>query len=571
MKSLFLFFLFLINKYYTFELVLKLDFSSNIYYENYQCGGDLYVDDIKFEVYQNSTLPPCKTFSDIGERLSDFQINNNYINMSLLIVVYNYNNNSIYSKNNSAIGTIRSFCNVEIIINPNNSSNYKEIITIDGSNSNSPFIAFQNTLYTTTCENNYIGLKLKNLKFINWNYYPIIEYSVTLSNWKYRESENSWLFFNYITVINSSSFFNCFGNINTTISIKNCNFSNINSSRNSFILIYEGRTTINNCIFQNSFLNTSFLIDYGGDNIVLNDCKFINITMSYYSLLFFSATNTLLKNINVEKCNLNDLFLKLKTTREMNQFNFNQTFIELLFNDNYFSNPSLNEAKSLINYIQFDQDFTNETIGEINITFNNFQITNSNKIDNGINLLTISFNFSNHINIINSTINSNQFNNLINTNYSIIEINNTIFLNVGGGNGGDSSYENSKLIIGLNNTILINDNILNSDDLIRNIKNGCTNCTIIINTKLKNDDNYDFKKFDIIPTVLVPSIVLLVFIILLIFRNNLKKIFKKNNNKNNNNNINNNRDLGATTDVIGSNSQREINNNSLDNEPHIDN
>ncbi|KAN0019147.1 hypothetical protein ACTFIU_002349 [Dictyostelium citrinum] len=569
MKSLFLFFLFLINKYYTFELVLKLDFSSNKNYENYQCGGDLYVDDITFEVYQNSTLPPCKTFSDIGERLSDFQINNNYINMSLLIVVYNYN--SIYIKNNATIGTIRSFCNVEIMNNRNNSSNNNEIITIDGSNSNSPFISFQNTLYTTTCDNNYIGLKLNNLKFINWYYYPIIEYSVTLSNWKYTQSENSWLFFNNITVINSSSFFNCFGNINTTILINNCDFSNINSSRNSFILIYEGSTTINNCIFQNSYLNTSFLIDYGGDNIVLNDCKFINITMSYYSLLFFSATNTLLKKVNVEKCKLNDLFLKLKTTREMNQFQFNQTFIELLFNDNYFSSPSLNEAHSLINYIQFDQDFTNETIGEINITFNNFQITNSNKIDNGINLLTISFNFSNYINIINSTINSNQFNNIINTNYSIIEINNTIFSN-SGGNGGDSSYKSSKLIIGLNNTILINDDLFNSDDLIRNIKNGCNNCTIILNTKLINDDKNDFKKLDIIPTVLVPSIVIIVTLILIIFRNNIKKRFKNIKNKNNNNNnIINNRDLGATTDIIGSNSQREINTNSLDNEPHIDN
>ncbi|KAM9970656.1 hypothetical protein ACTFIR_002520 [Dictyostelium discoideum] len=537
---------------------IVMDFSSNLVYENYQCGGDLYIDDFTFNVYQNLTLPPCKSFSDIGKRLENFQIKNTYINMSLLVLVYNYDSNMII-ENNTTIGRIYSFCNVEIInIDPKN--NETVIITIDGSNSGGySFINFQNSLYSTSCENNLIGLKLNNLKFINWNN-EIIEFYSFLSNWNYVQGENSQLLFNNITIVNSNSFLNCFGTFNTTVVIDNCHFSNIYSSRLGFVLVPDGIITFNNCIFQNGDLNKSYLIDYGGGNIILNNCKFLNITMSNNPLLFLSATKTLFKNVIVEKCNLDPYFLILKTTRKMEQFKFNQNFQDLIFNENYIKSSS-NEATSLIKYKQFDQTITNETFGNINIVFNNLQFTNSNKIEIDNGLLTISFNFSNDIKFINSKIISNQLNNLINTNFSKIEINNTI-LSIG-----DLNYKNSKYIIGLNNTILLNyDNIFNKEDLVRNIKNGCNNCTIVL-TDIMNSKNQQltkendgFKKLNIIPIVLVPSIVLIIILVLIIFRNNLKKrLFNK-------------REQEATTEIIGSNiSQRPTHINNSENEAFIDN
>ncbi|KAM9995029.1 hypothetical protein ACTFIY_001199 [Dictyostelium cf. discoideum] len=537
---------------------IVMDISSNLVYENYQCGGDLYIDDFTFNVYQNLTLPPCKSFGDIGKRLDNFQMKNTYINMSLIVLVYNYDS-SIIIYNNTTIGRIYSFCNVEII-NLDSKNNKTNIITIDGSNSDGDsFISFQVSLYSTTCENNFIGLKLNNLKFINWKY-NIIEFSSSVSNWKYDQAENSQLLFNNVTIVNSNSFLNCFGNFNTTIVIDNCNFSNIYSSRYGFILISDGIITFNNCVFQNGNLNKSYLIDYGGDNIILNNCKFLNITISNNPLLFFSATKTFFKNVIIEKCNLNPYFLILKTTRKMKKFEFNQNFQDLKFNENYIKSSS-NHDNCLIKYKQFDQTITNETLGNINIIFNNLQFTNSNEIEIGNSLISIPFNFSNDIKFLNSKINSNQLNNLIKTNFSKIEINNTI-LSIG-----DFNYKNSKYIIGLNNTILLNyNNILNREDLVRNIKNGCNNCTIIINDivnsknqQIKNE-NDGFKKVYIIPIVLVPLIVLIIILVLIIFRNNLKnRLFK-------------NREQEATTEIIGSNiSQRPTHINNSENEAFIDN
>ncbi|KAN0038236.1 hypothetical protein ACTA71_000408 [Dictyostelium dimigraforme] len=581
--------LFFIYKCRTFELILKLDFSSKELYENFECGGDLYVDDNNSKVYQNYTLPPCQSFTDIGKRLNNFQTNKHYINTSIIILVYNYNESEVI-KNNSTIGTIRYYCNLEIIIKSNNNGN-KEI-TIDGSNSKDNFILFSNSEYSRTCENNFIGIKLNNLKFINWR--NIISISVPISGWINFQTDITRIILNNITTINSNSFLNGFGNINTTILINNGNFSNIYNSVRGFISMSGGRITLKNSIFQNSYFNNSYLIDYDGEMITLDSCKITNITISNNPLLFFSPTKSVMKNILINKCNFNSNFLLSKITFPIGNLNFNQSFQNLIFTNNYFSNSTNNDdddddssPNSIIKYIKIGKrvQITNETIGTINIKLNKFQIDNSNNIDYGFNLITIPFNFSNDIKINNSIINSNQFINLIKANFTTIEINNTLLNSKDG--GGSSNFSNSKLLIGINNTIILNDedNQFKYQDLVRNIKNGCKNCSIILNniiskngtTKNDNKDNNNknsnnhnndknnnngFKKLNIIPIVLVPSVVLIIILVLIIFRNNIKNKIRKNNH----------REQDATTDIIGSNISPTRSNhiNNIENEPHID-
>ncbi|KAK5583067.1 hypothetical protein RB653_004657 [Dictyostelium firmibasis] len=361
-------------------------------------------------------------------------------------------------------------------------------------------------------------------------------------------------------VIRNSIFSNISNNNHTTLIwvldnvwIDNCKFNNISISM-PIVVKMDGILSISNSDFnyvsiinQDSLLyNQNQYIEL--NNINVNDSSFSSFLYQRYTPIVNSPIESqTIKNINKTNIIKNVKFIKNILTKPIpTPHGVISNYITGLF------------------VIDGDVDSvpTNKSINNIHVEFSNVSIESFNQIDdNSKNLLeTYNIHTLKILNNIKIT-QPNQLKVLIFTNDTIIDINNTFNNN----NNNNNILTILEIFCKGNNNLInieINDVGGESSDINNNLRKYCTNCNlnyiIVPNSKEKNDgggNSDDFRKILIIPIVLGGMVFLSLLIGIIIFRKRVAKRFGKSDYYDSNNYINNN---------ISYNNNNNINNNGVD-------
>ncbi|KAM9975151.1 hypothetical protein ACTFIW_008629 [Dictyostelium discoideum] len=505
-------------------LTITIDLNSNINYNQYSCGLD----------YLN--FPPCKSFTDAGVR-SRFISFNESVPISLVFELINFDwRNEIITKN-IEIGEIRKYCFFEIRVKDEPNA----IISIDGSNNgNYSFFEYQTPYFPSQCENfnSIIGLKLKNIKFIDWNYDQII--SLKTTNFYYPKP--ILVYFQSIIVESIRNVIFSSVSYSNGLLIDSCTFSNLNRIVNSHNIFSGNSMIITNSTFKNivSKFSLYYTVYY---NHTITNCVFNNITI-YSGAPFINTLSSglLIDNITISNSNFSVL---IRNTIQSIYINFETISLNNIkfIRNNLFKSFQVFLIPELTSFFNFEYDNIDNEIVTLDIIFNNISfIDNINYKEN----LPFSYNFlrtrfARNINFTNTQI-PKIFTSSV---YSM-----NAFINVNNG----SSFQSKIILKGSNNIINYQnyqENITNS--FYNNINDNCFNCTVypILKNNIdnsnntnenynqtdsnnfgsnnNNDNNQKFKKILILPIVLGSIIIILFIGLVTLLKTKKIKFFKKEN------------------------------------------
>lgn len=507
-------------------LTITIDLNSNITYNQYSCGLD----------YLN--FPPCKSFTDAGVRSRYISFNES-IPISLVFELINFDWKNDIITNNIEIGEIRKYCFFEIRVKDEPNA----IISIDGSNyGNYSFFEYQTPYFPSQCENfnNIIGLKLKNIKFIDWNYDQII--SLKTTNFYYPKP--ILVYFQSIIVESIRNVIFSSVSYSNGLLIDSCTFSNINRKVNSHNIFSGNSMIITNSTFKNIVSKFSLYYTVNSSHTITN-CVFNNITI-YNGAPFINTLSSglLIDNITISNSNFSVLIRNTIQTIYNGFGTISLNNIKFIKNNLFksFQVFTIPEHTSFLNFVYDNIDYEIVTLDIIlnNIIF----IDNINYKEN----LPFSFNFlktrfARNINFTNTQI-PKIFTSSV---YSM-----NAFINVNNG----SSFQSKIILKGSNNIINYQnyqENITNS--FYNNINNNCFNCTVYpilknnINNSNNTNENYNqtdsnnfeninnndkynnqnFKKIFILPIVLGSIIIILIIGFVTLLKTKKIKFFKKEN------------------------------------------
>ncbi|KAN0023795.1 hypothetical protein ACTFIV_008182 [Dictyostelium citrinum] len=499
-------------------LIINIDLNSKVTYDRYECGLD----------YLN--FPPCKSFTDAGVRSRHISFNNS-IAIPLIFELINFDwKNEIITKN-IEIGVIKNYCFFEIRVK----NEPDAFISIDGSNNgNYSFFQYQTPYYSSQCENfnMSVGLKLKNILFIDWNFDQII--SLESTNYYYNGKKISVYFQSIIVESIRNVFLSSYSYSNDLI-IDSCIFSNWNRKVNSFYIILTNSLILNNTTFKN--IISDFPLYYTmSSNHTITNCLFNNITIYNGSPFLNTISSGLsMDNITITNC----VFSVFIRNNIQSVYNGYETIylnnINLIRNNLFksFKVIFIPEYTSFLNFVYDNID--NEKV-VLDIILNNFSfIDNINDREN----LSYSYNFLNTRFVRNINFTNIPIPNIFTTSLSSINA----FININNG----TSFQSKIILKGSNNIIYYQNNKQNiSNSFYNNIKNNCFNCTVYpilknnfnitndnynqddSNNILKNNENQKFKKILILPIVLGSIIIILsIGFVILIKKKKINNIFKK--------------------------------------------
>ncbi|KAM9995026.1 hypothetical protein ACTFIY_001196 [Dictyostelium cf. discoideum] len=505
-------------------LTITIDLNSNVTYNQVSCGLD----------YLN--FPPCKSFADAGIRSRYISFNES-MPISLVFELINFDwRNKIITKN-IEIGEIRNYCFFEIRVKDEPNA----IISIDGSDyGNYSFFEYQTPYFASQCENfnNTIGLKLRNIKFIDWNYNQIISLKTT----KYYYPKPILVYFQSIFVESIRNEIFSSGSYSNHLLIDSCTFSNLNRKVKSHNIFSGNSMIITNSTFKNILSNFS-LYNTMNNNHTITNCIFNNITI-YNGAPFINTLSSglLIDNITIS----NSIFsVLIRNTIQSIFIGFGEISLNNIkfIRNNLFKSFQVFLIPEHTSFLNFVYDNIDDEIVNLDIILNNISfIDNINFREN----LPFSFNFLKtrfvrNINFTNTLI-PKIFTNSV---YSM-----NAFINVNNG----SSFQSKIILKGSNNIINYQnyqENITNS--FYNNINNNCFNCTVypILKNNINNsnntnenfnqtdsnnfennndsDNNQNFKKILILPIVLGSIIVIVIIGFVILLKTKKIKFFKKEN------------------------------------------
>ncbi|KAN0019143.1 hypothetical protein ACTFIU_002345 [Dictyostelium citrinum] len=501
-------------------LIINIDLNSNITYDRNECGLD----------YLN--FPPCKSFTDAGVRSRYISFNNSIaIPLTFELINFDWKNQII--TNNIEIGVIKNYCFFEIRVK----NEPDAFISIDGSNNgNYSFFQYQTPYYSSQCENfnMTVGLKLKNIKFVDWNFDQII--SLETTNYYYNGKIIS-VYFQSIIVESIRNAFISSDSYSNGLIIDSCIFSNWNRKVNSFYILLTNSLILNNTTFKN--IISDFPLYYTmSSNHTNTNCLFNNITIYNGSPFLNTISSGLsMDNITITNCvfsvfirnNIQSVYDGYETIY-LNNIN--------LIRNNLFKSFKvifIPEYTSFLNFVYDNID--NENV-VLDIILNNFSfIDNINDREN----LSYSYNFLNTRFVRNINFTNIQIPNIFTTSLSSINS----FINIDNG----TSFQSKIILKGSNNIIYYQNNKQTiSNSFYNNINNNCFNCTVYpilknnfnntndnynqddSNYILKNNKNQTFKKILILPIVLGSIIIILsIGFVILIKTKKIYNIFQKEN------------------------------------------
>ncbi|KAM9948197.1 hypothetical protein ACTFIT_001547 [Dictyostelium discoideum] len=453
-------------------MTIFIEFDSVQIYNNFECGGSLEIELKNGTFWQNKTdqYPPCKSFYDASQRISQY---NNYLKKYRnvkTIVLLNYDWKNVILKPSAGF-YIQNNCFFQIkLLNDTNSNT----ISIDGQNLNY-YIAFitidfnvNNELYCDDGEQPPqqtqppqqeqqeqiiipVRFKLENFKLINFD----SEFILVQKSYKEFKFKNKYQFVSF--------------QLNSIITSKSSFLYESTLHDDDFQIQY----LINDCHFSNKSSENGFII-LGHDPFIINNCTFNNIK-SGLPIIYID-------NLSITNCSFNNIIV----------IGNNKSIIEVA-NFGSFNNIKFNNFTSQTLLLQ---SLDSITYNESSLKLSNIQINNNNNN----NLFNI--NFKNDNNYFNSFVELNQIfinnslNNLIlilNTSKSFIIVDNDSL---------NTFLLNSKLLFnGTNNIILLNNKnystIKEQLEFINNL-NNCTNCLFSINghnisTTIIKKDSSEFK------------------------------------------------------------------------------
>ncbi|EGC38351.1 hypothetical protein DICPUDRAFT_76069 [Dictyostelium purpureum] len=536
----------LFNFIISLEVLINIDYSSIIIYENYECGGTIYFYN---GVANNSVVyPPCRSFKDAGIRSRQFQskYGSMYSNTSLVFLLNNYDS-SFTIKEDVSIGEIKFYCYTEIRVKENPES----IISIDGSTANSPFITYSNEKSEKCYFYQKVRLRIKNIVFSNW--LVSNKEIFYINNYCDQTINSAAIEFSQLKTDNIYSFINsgqvCQNKLN--IFISNCDFVN---NKNEDLKLYFIKNKDNMVISKSRFENIktkSFIID-NSYRTTLDDCYFNNINLEALMPLFYSRDGVItMKNILIENSLMVFLFL--------HEFDNDNDYYQIISNFTIKQSSILENLEYLKTDIGYDfkhgMFIFESTVPQsfkrnFTLDIDNLNILSDNKIP-----IQKSIFFS-HNNGISTIKLKNSF---ISDNVYLLSQLNGVTIDLVNNN----SINSGLLSIGRDNKILLPENITQEKSFFTNkIKYLCEECDISfikgtgdkIDTE-KNDSNSnsnsslekekkknisdsipagDFKKKNLLLLVLLPVLLGSVLIVSAVVFIVIIKIKKHNNNDNNN-------------------------------------
>ncbi|KAN0038238.1 hypothetical protein ACTA71_000410 [Dictyostelium dimigraforme] len=531
-------------------MIIMIEFDSTKIYNNFECGGSLEIEfkNNTFWQNKNNQFPPCKSFYDASQRISQY---NNYLKKYRnvkTIVLLNYDWKNVLLKPSSGL-LIQNNCFFQIkVLNDSQNS----IISIDGQNLNSfSFISIEyninNELYCDSeieQEQELIPtrLKLENFKLINFNT-NFIGLRRFYQDFKFKNKYQFVSFeLNSIIVIKSKYILEAATDdfdFQIQYLINNSHFSNY-SSDDTFLVCGKSSFVFNNCTFNNIIVS-SFPIIYTF-NLTMTNCSFDNIINNFnknsinnfnknYNPMIQISNFGILNTINVNGyygCSTFLLQSPYSNTFNDSSIKLSKIFLKLnnILNSNYLFNINYNDDNNYFkNYIQL------------------YQIYIDNPLNSKISILNSSKSF---IDVDNDSINSF----LINSNLLFNGKNNIILLNKYNDNF-STTQQQLEFIKNLNNC----------SDCLFSINGNNISTKIIIDSSELNFDNSSgsnsggsttsksykgFNKIFLIPIIL-GSISIITITLFVLFK---VKIIKKNNNQNDNNNDINEDNIDVVGEIV---------------------
>ncbi|KAK5582991.1 hypothetical protein RB653_004581 [Dictyostelium firmibasis] len=432
------FVIFFFNFINSLEIIISIDFNSNINYSNNECGGS-----IKIILKNNSsnsnnnnnntnkliqdtsiTYPPCKSFNDAYKRSKEL-FNNKLLklkNTSLIFLIsknFNWREETIKITNGEVIN-IQYYCYFEIKVD----NDPNAILTIDGSNTNYNFLNF--TDYSSgiiTCDQEeeeeeeeeeegekegekegivkqsydykQIRINLYNIKFINWKKCLAIQNFISklFKSEDFKKKKTTISKISNIITYNTSIFLDSWPKTeNAPIKniINNCSFYENYMKTYSVFIDSENEIELSNSSFNNMILMGWFIINEGLE-FKINNINFKNITIENNNFIDIDTSNIEFDGINVENCSFSNFFYNIN-----DKYNANQTIIK---NVNFKNNKIINGLRSNIFSLNSKIDNTNKTDDdEFLINLENIKIESNNEF---INNSYIDFILVNKMNVIN--------------------------------------------------------------------------------------------------------------------------------------------------------------------------
>ncbi|KAN0037553.1 hypothetical protein ACTFIV_002904 [Dictyostelium citrinum] len=530
------------------EIILKIDFSSIIDYENAQCGGSINEEDSKI-------YPPCKTFYDAGERSRQLFENNSQFNqVSLVLIILNLDPNkappTISLIGEKTFGDLINYCSFDIDFQDTNGTRIQEnyikknpLLIIDGKSVSRSFIKYVGFENNTLCNKKLISIN--NLLFKDWA--STLVFSNSLLNKPYHSLD---FYFSSITTIGSFKFIESVeanyteGDLPANFIFKDCHFTNVtNIYQTPLFYMYYNNVSLEDTVIDNMklvyspfFLTMSTFVM---ENSIVNNVELISnddlpiVNMNGFVIQFYNSQFT---------NNKISTFFKGYFPKRPSQPRDPNIFRNCLFNNNNIISTSPNSF-IMISLFQI--------MDSIYLSFENTLFSN-NTVNSDKTFLSIDKSYQ--IKFKNSTI-PNQFSSAIIMDNGFIDLK-------------ANSRINSKTTIkGINNLITIDQE--SSSHLNLDIfKKDCLKCNYIVSSKENSDTSYDalstknykihsIDKDDLIKKIIIPvlvcSITISILVLVVIFRKNIKLYFTNHYANNNNNNTNRNNSINNNVDGLSDN------------------
>ncbi|KAN0044775.1 hypothetical protein ACTA71_006298 [Dictyostelium dimigraforme] len=516
------------------EITIKIDFLSNIDYQNVDCGCSIIEEDSK-------QYPPCKTFYDAGERSRQlFENNSNLNQMSLVLLILNLDPNktppTINLIGEKTFGDLKYYCSFNIDFQDTNGNKIEEnenikkkpLLIIDGKSVSRSFIKYVGFENNTLCNKKLISIN--NLLFKDWG--STLVFSNSLLNKPYHSLD---FFYSSITTIGSFKIVESVeanyteGDLPANFIFKDCHFTNVTNQYQTplFYMYYNNISLVDTIIDNMKLVYSPFFLTMSTfvmENSIINNVE----VLSNDDLPIINMNGFVIQFYNLQFSNNKiSTFFKGYFPKRPSQPRDPNIFKNCLFNNNIISTS----PNSFIMISLF------QIMDSIYLSFENSLFLN-NTINGNKTFLSIDKSY--HIKFNNSTI-SNQFSSGVIIDNGFIDLKS------------NSRINTLTTIKGKYNLITVDKesaSLLNLDK----IKKDCFKCNYII-SNLENSDNSDslntknykihnIDKEDLIKKVIVPvlicSISISILVLVIVFRKNIKSYFKNRYSKNNDNNSGNN-------------------------------